>query len=339
MTESALSPEESASQRASEQARLRKERREAKIKAGGSARLNKITGASGGLPRDSAPAPESSTTTTESPASTSAPKPAPAVTSTHADPDEVDISDHFYKTKKLAGRGAGGPALSEDDLRQMMLGFERANTPGQPSPGAGTPTPGSLDEDPMMKVMSQLMSGAGMPQGPGSPFAGMPGMPGMPGAGANPFQPQPSPSSTAANIWRLLHALVALGLGLYIVLLTPFSGTKIERDRAALPITTQEDPFTTPADAVDFESELEQRKRLFFWTFATAETLLLTTRFFLDKRGAQPTGVVGTVLGFVPQPFKGYIEIAMRYGSIFTTVRGDMLACIFVLGVCSWYRG
>lgn len=36
-----------AAQRASDQARLRKERREAKIKAGGSARLNKITGAGG----------------------------------------------------------------------------------------------------------------------------------------------------------------------------------------------------------------------------------------------------------------------------------------------------
>jgi RecA/RadA recombinase len=52
MTENAgLSPEDAASARAAEQARLRKERREAKIKAGGSARLNKITGLGGGLQR------------------------------------------------------------------------------------------------------------------------------------------------------------------------------------------------------------------------------------------------------------------------------------------------
>lgn len=38
---------EAAAQRAAEQARLRKERREAKIKAGGSARLSKITGMGG----------------------------------------------------------------------------------------------------------------------------------------------------------------------------------------------------------------------------------------------------------------------------------------------------
>ncbi len=36
---------------AAEQARIRKERREAKIRAGGSARLNKITGLGGGVPK------------------------------------------------------------------------------------------------------------------------------------------------------------------------------------------------------------------------------------------------------------------------------------------------
>lgn len=49
MTESVATSNDAdaAAQRASEQARLRKERREAKLKAGGSARLNKITGMGG----------------------------------------------------------------------------------------------------------------------------------------------------------------------------------------------------------------------------------------------------------------------------------------------------
>lgn len=47
MTESVATSNDAAAQRAAEQARLRKERREAKIKAGGSARLNKITGIGG----------------------------------------------------------------------------------------------------------------------------------------------------------------------------------------------------------------------------------------------------------------------------------------------------
>ncbi|KAI5466901.1 hypothetical protein BGZ63DRAFT_418651 [Mariannaea sp. PMI_226] len=337
MADSALSPEDAAAKRASEQARLRKERREAKIKAGGSARLNKITGLGG---REPVPEPAPAATTTATDTSTAAPNPtttAAPSSSQHADPDEVDISDHYYEPKKAAARSTpSAPAMTEDDLRQMMLGFERGNTPRQPSPLPNGANP-NLDEDPMMKMMSQLMSGAGFPTDGSSPFPGMP-------AGANPFQPQPGQqqqqqSSTSANIWRLLHALVALGLGLYVVLLTPFAGTKVERERAALPITTSEDPFSTPVEAAAAQNDLEQRKQMFFWAFATAETVLLTTRFFLLKQGPQPTGIAGTVVGFLPQPYKGYVEIVMRYGQIFTTVRGDMLACIFVLGACAWARG
>lgn len=50
MTESA-SPSPTPEDAAAAQARRRKERREAKIKAGGSARLNKITGLGGGIQR------------------------------------------------------------------------------------------------------------------------------------------------------------------------------------------------------------------------------------------------------------------------------------------------
>jgi hypothetical protein len=51
MTETVPAPEDAAAARAAEQTRLRKERREAKIKAGASARLNKITGLGGGVQR------------------------------------------------------------------------------------------------------------------------------------------------------------------------------------------------------------------------------------------------------------------------------------------------
>lgn len=52
MTEGiSMTAEEAASVRAAEQARLRKERREAKIKAGGASRLNKISGLAGNIPK------------------------------------------------------------------------------------------------------------------------------------------------------------------------------------------------------------------------------------------------------------------------------------------------
>lgn len=248
----------------------------------------------------------------------------------------MDISQHFYEPKATArapapsvSPAAAEPNLSEDQLRQLMLGFEGGGGPGQPSPGGPNSMggPNGMDEDPIMKMMSQMMGGggpgAGFPPG-SSPFAGMPSIPGLSGP------PQAIPQDPYTSLWRLLHALVALGLGLYIAVLTPFTGTKIERERAALLHTT--------SDAAADE-DLEQRKRLFFWTFATAETLLLTTRFFLDKGRAPATGIIGTVVGFLPQPYKGYVEIVLRYASIFTTVRADMLACVFVLGVCSIWRG
>lgn len=49
--EASATDQQAAAARAAEQARLRKERREAKIKAGGTSRLDRITGLSGGLPR------------------------------------------------------------------------------------------------------------------------------------------------------------------------------------------------------------------------------------------------------------------------------------------------
>ncbi|CEI69808.1 hypothetical protein FVEN_g7324 [Fusarium venenatum] len=335
MTETTQSPEDTAAQRAAEQARLRKERREAKLKAGGSARLNKITGLGGRIPGE--PEPTIATTT-----ATDAPTPAPAAsasvassTAQHADPDEVDISEHYYETKRTATSRTSVPEtlepnMSEDQLRQMMLGFERGN-----GSGTASPAPGGVDEDPMMKMMSQLMAGAGLPAGSMPPFPGMPGA--VPGQG--PPVPQTAVRSSAStNLWRLLHAIVALGLGFYIVLLIPFTGSKIERERAALAGTTPADPLIAAAEP-EMEMELEHRKKLFFWTFATAETLLLTTRFFLDRRGSPPAGIVGTVMQFLPQPAKGYVEIVMRYGQIFTTVRSDMLACIFVLGAVAWFKG
>lgn len=207
--------------------------------------------------------------------------------------------------------------LDEQQLRQMMLGFDRNNANASPNPMGQSPGPGG-EEDPIMKMMAQMMGGAGGPGG----IPGMPSMPGFPGQQQQtPVKPDPYTS-----LWRLLHALVALGLGLYIAILTPFDGSKTARERSAI------------AHATGADDEDMQRKQLFFWVFATAEAGLLTTRFFLDKTRAPPAGIVWTVLSFLPDPYRGYIVTLMHYGTIFSTVRSDILACMFVLGVCHWWR-
>ncbi|KAL7963570.1 hypothetical protein V8C34DRAFT_265975 [Trichoderma compactum] len=310
---------DAAAQRAAEQARLRKERREAKIKAGGSARLERITGVGGRVVGDSdSPAPSAPATLSK------------ATSSEHAtDPAEVDISEHFFVPKKTSSRKpldgvfspSPEPSLSEEQLRQMMLGLD---PPDQAGPGVGATGPGlppGMEDDPIMKMMSQMMSAGSIPgfggaDGASNPFANM-----------NLPQQQAAvqlPKASSVSFWRLIHALVAVGLGLFFVLTTNFSGSKVERERTALAFDQEVD------------EETERRKNLFFWAFATAEVLLLSTRFFLDKRSTNATGFVATAISYLPQPYRGYIEVGQRYFQIFSAVRTDILTCVFVLGVVSW---
>lgn len=385
MTE--LTPEEAAaSARAEEQARIRKAKREAKLKAGAGDRLNKITGLGGrkgifflpqfGLllegpsltffffllwcildlapeptPSPAAPAP-ASTTTTESQATaapTFGPVPPPSLRpkSVHADPEEVDISaapaEHFYQPNAtpripIPTSAAGGP--SDEKLRQMMLGFDPSASTGFPN--AGGPRMGGAggQQDPMLQMMMQMLNpgtstpGGTNPFGPGgaNPFAAMAGVGGMGGMGGLPGMPgmpsplqqqqaQPIQQSKYSTVFRLLHTALALALGLYIAFWTPFKGTKAERERG-----TGED---------------EEMARKFLWAFATAEAGLLTGRYFLDGagRGNEVGGLMGMVLGFLPQPLKGRVEMVIRYGDVVKRVKGDVLVVVFVLGVVGWWRG
>ncbi|KAB5528162.1 hypothetical protein GE09DRAFT_1207500 [Coniochaeta sp. 2T2.1] len=340
-----------ASARAAEQARLRKERREAKIKAGGASRLNKITGLGGGIQRD--PPPTAPQPSAPSPQPTS--RPATSASDAHADPEEVDISQHYYAPQTTNRIPPPTPPMggdiSEDQLRQMMLGFDPAGPgagggggfpgmggmggmPGMGGfPGMGGP-PGAEGEDPMMKMLQQMMAGGG-PGGPG-------------GAAGSPFglgSPFGGPATVVAPdrysaIWRLLHTAVALGLGLYIALWTSFAGTKLQRVESSITGSigrTRGDTDSVGMDAGEGKFDSTH----FFWAFATAEAVLLTTRWWLDKGRAQTggQGMLGMVVGFLPQPFKGWVELVIRYGQVLGTVRGDVLVCVFVLGVCAWLRG
>ncbi|KAI1381512.1 hypothetical protein F4677DRAFT_403196 [Hypoxylon crocopeplum] len=348
MTEDPQSTEDPAAVRAAEQARIRKERREAKIRAGGAARLNKITGLGGGIQRDAVPQPSSGTSTpqpTTSSSPSTAPTPAPEQ---HGDPEEVDISQHYYEPRSTARQQPGElPSdISEAQLRQLMLGLDRGSPAGNTPPpgqnpfmnGSTPPIPGmeGMEEDPMMKVLSQMMSGGGMPGGPGgaNPFAGTPmdglfsGLGSMNSAGNPMQQAQQVAANKAANLWRILHAVFALGLGLYVALSTTFTGTLTEREHST--ITSK-----TPGAG---EDTIETTRAYFFYVFSSVEALLLTTRYFLDKDRQPPKGWMWTVSGFLPDPVKGYTQHALRYGQILSTVRSDALVCVFVLGVCSWLR-
>lgn len=247
--------------------------------------------------------------------------------------------------------------MSEAQLRQMMLGFDRpASGPGTPPPGghpflnpAGAGMPPGMDEladDPMMKMMQQMMGGAGLGGGANgaSPFAGT-GLEGLFAGAGGPegLQAQQAAAVTdrSANIWRLLHAAFALGLGLYIALSTTFTGTKTERDfstiQTASGVKTENDFGEFVVDGGMAQS-IEQRKAYFFYLFTSIETVLLTTRYFLDKRRTPSSGIISMLTNFLPGRLGTGVKHAMRYGEIFSTVRSDALVCVFVLGVCCWAR-
>ncbi|KAI1388330.1 uncharacterized protein F4822DRAFT_402540 [Hypoxylon trugodes] len=343
--EGAQAPEDPAAARAAEQARLRKERREAKIKAGGAARLNKITGLGGGIQRDPQPSSETpQATTTSSDATTTS---TPAVDS-HGDPEEVDISQHYYEPNRTPRQQSADTSsdISQAQLRQMMLDLNAGNTP-PPTGGPVPPGMEGMEQDPMMQMLTQVMSGG--PGGPGgNPFAGTPmesllgglgnfggnNTSNIPGAVPNPMQQaQAVATNKTANLWRILHAVFALGLGLYVALSTTFTGSLTEREHSAINTTKN-----TNGSAQTEVDSIESARAYFFYVFASVEAVLLTTRFFLDKKRDSPAGWMWTVTGFLPPPVKGFTQHALRYGQILSTVRSDALVCVFVLGVCSWFR-
>lgn len=221
----------------------------------------------------------------------------------HADPQEVDISQHYYEPRQNTRVMAGQPA-GQDDLRRLMAGLD-----GPVASPAGTPQPPNPQNDPFAALMTQLLPGGAPPGAPLSPRS----------SGASPFGQPPAPQATPqSSMWRILHALFALSLGLYVALSTPFAGTLSERESSAEDTTAQ--------------------NLNFFYIFASAETVLLTTRFLLDGGKYTPSGVLGTLLGFLPPQAAGYVRILLRYWQVFATVRSDLLVCVFVLGAAGLWR-
>jgi GET complex subunit GET2 len=242
--------------------------------------------------------------------------------------------------------------MSEAQLRQLMLGLEPPNPQQQQQCGGAPPPPGmeGLGEDPMMKLMQQMMGGAfpgaGGPGG-ANPFAGT-AMEGLFNAaaagGAGPQAQQEAASAaadTTANTWRIVHAVFALGLGLYAALSTTFTGTQRERDLDEL---TAASPFGATRGADDdlqHQRSLEQTRAYFFYVFTSVEAVLLTSRYFLAKGSAQAGGggMLWTISGLLPPGnLQSGLRHVLRYADMFSTVRGDALLCVFVLGVCCWLR-
>jgi len=199
------SPEESPAQQA---ARRRRERREAKLKADGSARLDKITSLSGRIPVDARESPSPPSRPASPPimqASTSPLPPAPSVED--LSPEDIQRQQEY--------------------IREML----RAHPP-EPQPQAQS----QPNEDPTMKLLGAMLGG--LPPSISSTVENV-GGPGTPGdlspsdlasaLGLSPFltklllgngdQLATEEEKRIESIWKLLHVCFALAVGVYLILI------------------------------------------------------------------------------------------------------------------------
>jgi hypothetical protein len=266
-------------------ARLRREKRNAKMAATGEDRLAKIKGLNGGI----AP-PDETLGGPVVPPTASAPKAA----TVHDDPDEVDISDHPYTSKNVSQTGTPreGGAAQGNPLQQAMMQMQAQQA--QQAQGGG-------EEDPMAKMLSTMMGGGGMG-----------------GAG------QQQPFTGSAYLWRIVHAISALIIAVYITLTTTFSGSKLARTENSF---VQDASYGLGAKP--------------FYIFATAELVLQTSRYFVEKGQLQGGGILATIAnsGFVPEPYAQLIRTVGRYSTIYTTIVSDAMVVVFVLGAVAWWKG
>ncbi|KAM0707036.1 hypothetical protein Q7P35_006367 [Cladosporium inversicolor] len=295
-------------------ARLRREKRNAKMAATGEDRLARIKGLNGGI----APPDEALGGPVVAP-SASAPKAA----TVDDDPEEVDISDHPYTSKNVSQTGTprGGGAAQDNPLQQAMMQMQAQQA--QQAQGGG-------EEDPMAKMMQQLMGMQGG-QDPNDPNAMGQDLPQMAqmlstmmGGGGLGGAGQQQPSTGSAYLWRIVHAISALIIAVYIALTTTFSGSKLAR--------------TENAFIQDVNYGLGAKP---FYIFATAELVLQSSRYFVEKGQLQGGGILATIAnsGFVPEPYAQLIRTVGRYSTIYTTIVSDAIVVVFVLGAIAWWKG
>ena len=292
-------------------ARLRREKRNAKMATQGEERLAKIKQLNGGV----APPAE----VLGGPA---APSGATLKATAVEDPDEVDISDHAYtpRTKDASGTGTPAGGGQDDPVVRAMLQMQQQQQ-GQGQQG---------EEDPMVKMMQSMMGMLGGQQQPGSgdpnaPPGEMPQLPpmlqAMMGGGSQPAQ---APTNSNAYVWRIVHAVFAFSLAVYITLTSTFNGSHLSRTQSVY----------TEAEGYGLGPKL-------FVLFATFELLLQSSRYFLEKGQLQGSGWLATIAGsgMVPEPYANYIRLIGRYSSIYTTIMSDAMVVVFVFGVLAWWRG
>ncbi|KAK7207476.1 hypothetical protein BZA70DRAFT_271413 [Myxozyma melibiosi] len=307
---------------AADKARIRRERREARILAGGTSRLDKITNtATDGeatFVREHQPTVaqlvNSSTSATSTAADTSSAFSAPAV---YDDPPDVLPDSIFTSPLRRASTG-------ENPILKFLAGRQQPTTPGAESPAADAAfqdffsqaIAGNASGD---MNLERLMQMAGM-EGAAAGASGAAGGNGAPASSSSAAGATASASGPdRSSLWRTLHYFSVLGLGLYAAIVLGVRGSQLSRIES-----------TGAAGAANSR---------IMWYFATIELMLQSSRFLIEK-GRSPSKSIFTKIAFyVPPPYSSYLILAARYTHILTNLASDFSLLLFILGIAAWYRG
>ncbi|GKZ19152.1 hypothetical protein AbraIFM66951_004516 [Aspergillus brasiliensis] len=239
------STEESPAQRA---ARLRRERREAKIKGDGAARLDKITSLSGRTPASlreetslspspsPAPAQAQATTTAMSPS----PSPSPAPEARTSQPSSFPSQAPQQQQQQELDPET---LQAQQELFRALL--RQSGQPGDYSSSSGTPGPqaagpggpggmggmgglGGEADDPTLKLLSSLMAGDTSALGEGTLPGGQSPADLLTGLGVPPFVASMLGEATRKKsdeekreilVWKVLHVVFSVLIGVYLLVL------------------------------------------------------------------------------------------------------------------------
>ena len=177
----------------------------------------------------------------------------------------------------------------------------------------------------MMKMLQQLMGGIPGADGQGSEEVGglPPGLAAMVGAGGMGTAGMvggTKQEDTYGYLGKIGHAVFALVLGVYVIATSHAFNGDVARGGIV---------------GAGHEGGVNA-----FWLFATAELVLQSSRFFLEKgTGNQLGGWIGIVGNMLPEPWRGYVRLAARYSGIWSTVVEDGMVIVFVLGCTAWWKG
>jgi hypothetical protein len=240
--------------------------------------------------------------------------PGPQAASVADDPDEVDISQNQS--------GFGTPSKQNIDANQnplaaAMLQMQQQEASKQQQDGE--------EEDPMVKMMQQMMGLMG--GDPKDPNAKPPEIPPMMKAmlgGGQAAEEEAPPATGSVYMWKIVHAIFAFILATYMALTSTFNGSKMARSQSVY----------TDEEGYGFGRRL-------FLIFCTAELLLQSSRYFVEKGQLKGHGLFAKVAnsGVLPEPWAGYVRVVGRYVAIAQTIFADAMVIIFVFGVLAWWRG